>query len=148
MALRKQPDRRVKKKRKLETPKNFDINKRKTRKLEDPENFDIIGSLLCSYGLTGENLARDIFSYMDVSSIEEGRFVCKSWNIFLTNDKKLWMDILRQTLPYLEYLEILPMENFFGRVILISLERMTIIVALKSFNCLRGFKWFKFFFKM
>ena len=62
MALRKQPDRRVKRKRKLETPKNFDINKRKTRKLEDPENFDIIGSLLCSYGLTGENLARDIFS--------------------------------------------------------------------------------------
>jgi hypothetical protein len=104
MALRKQPDRRVKKKRKLETPKNFDINKRKTRKLEDPENFDIIGSLLCSYGLTGENLARDIFSYMDVSSIEEGRFVCKSWNIFLTNDKQLWMDILRQTLPYLEFL--------------------------------------------
>ena len=104
MALRKQPDRRVKKKRKLETPKNFDIDKRKTRKLEDPENFDIIGSLLCSYGMTGENLARDIFSYMDVSSIEEVRLVCKSWNIFLTNDEKLWMDILSQTLPYLEFL--------------------------------------------
>ena len=104
MALRKQPDRRVKKKRKLETPKNFGINKRKTRKLEDPENFDIIGSLLCSYGMTGENLARDIFSYMDVSSIEEVRLVCKSWNIFLTNDEKLWMDILSQTLPYLEFL--------------------------------------------
>jgi len=104
MALRKQPDRRVKKKRKLETPENFDINKRKTRKLEDPENFDIIGSLLCNYGLTGENLARKIFSYMDVSSIERGRLVCKSWSIFLINDKKLWMDILKQTLPYLEFL--------------------------------------------
>jgi len=104
MALRKQPDRRVKKKRKLETPENFDIDKRKTRKLEDPENFDIIGSLLCNYGLTGENLAREIFSYMDFSSIEGGHFVCKSWNIFLINDKKLWMNILRQTQPYCEFL--------------------------------------------
>ena len=104
MAFRKQPDRRVKKKRKSETPENFAINERKTRKLEDPENVDIIGSLLCNYGLTGENLAREIFSYMDVSSIEGGRLVCKSWTIFLINDTKLWMDILRQTQPYLEFL--------------------------------------------
>lgn len=113
MALRKQPDRRVKKKRKLETPENFDISKRKKPKLEDPENFDIIGTLLCNYGLTGESLARQIFSYMDFSSIERGRFVCKSWNVFLINDKKIWMDILKQTLPYLEFLSShLPDEDF------------------------------------
>ena len=30
--------------------------------------------------------------------------VCKAWNLFLINDRKLWMDILRQTHPYLEFL--------------------------------------------
>ena len=61
MALRKQPDRRVKKKRKIEMPENLDITQRK---------HDIVGDLLCNYGMTGENLVRDIFSYMDVSSIQ------------------------------------------------------------------------------
>ena len=28
--------------------------------------------------------------------------VCKTWNLFLTNDRKLWMGILRQTRPYFE----------------------------------------------
>jgi hypothetical protein len=28
--------------------------------------------------------------------------VCKTWNLFLINDRKLWMGILRQTRPYLE----------------------------------------------
>ena len=32
-----------------------------------PENLDIVGNLLSNYGMTGENLVRDIFSYMDVS---------------------------------------------------------------------------------
>ena len=69
MALRKQPDRRVKKKRKMEMPENLKISKRK-RELEEPRNFDIVGSLLRNYGMTGENLVRDIFSYMDVSSLQ------------------------------------------------------------------------------
>ena len=105
MAARKQPDRQVKKKRKLEIPENFDITK-KNRKMEseEPRNFDIIGTLVCNYGMTGENLVRKIFSYMDVSSIQEGHLVCKNWNFFLINDKKLWMDILRQTHPYFEFL--------------------------------------------
>ena len=30
--------------------------------------------------------------------------VCKTWNFFLINDRKLWMDILRQTHPYFEFL--------------------------------------------
>ena len=28
--------------------------------------------------------------------------VCKTWNLFLVNDRKLWMGILRQTRPYFE----------------------------------------------
>ena len=31
--------------------------------------------------------------------------VCKTWNIFLVNDRKLWMGILRQTRPYFELLK-------------------------------------------
>ena len=31
--------------------------------------------------------------------------VCKTWNVFLINDRKLWMDILRQTRPYFELLK-------------------------------------------
>ena len=29
--------------------------------------------------------------------------VCKTWNLFLINDRKLWMDILRQTQPFFEF---------------------------------------------
>ena len=105
LAPRKQPDRKVKKKRKIEIPDNLDIKKRKRKlKVEEPSNFDIIGTLVCNYGMTGENLVRKIFSYMDVSSVQGGHLVCKTWNFFLINDRKLWMDILRQTHPYFEFL--------------------------------------------
>ena len=69
MALRKQPDRRVKKKRKLEMQENLDITQ-KNQKLEESKSFDIVGNLLCYYGMTGENLVRDIFSYTNISSIQ------------------------------------------------------------------------------
>jgi len=104
MAIRKQPDRQMKKKRKIEMPENLKIAKRK-RELEEPRNFDIVGTLLRNYGMTGDNLVRDIFSYMDVSSLQGGHLVCKTWNVFLINDRKLWMGILRQTRPYFELLK-------------------------------------------
>ena len=88
MAQRIQPDRQVKKKRKLEKPKSFDI----------------IGNFLYDYGMTGQNLAHVIFSYLDFPSIQDCRLVCKSWSIFLSNDKILWMNILRQTQPFFEFL--------------------------------------------
>ena len=78
MAHRKQPYRQAKKKRKIEMPENVDITKRK-RKLEEPRNFDIIGNLICNYGMTGQNLVRDIFSYMDASSLE-GKELCRPNN--------------------------------------------------------------------
>ena len=105
LAPRKQPDRQVKKKRKIEIPNNLNVKKRKRKlEVEEPSNFDIIGTLVCNYGMTGENLVRKIFSYMDVSSLQGGHLVCKNWNFFLINDRKLWMDILRQTHPYFEFL--------------------------------------------
>ena len=88
MAQRIQPDRQVKKK----------------RKMEEPESFDIVGNFLYNYGLTGENLAHEIFSYLDFSPIQDSRLVCKSWNIFLSKDRKLWLEILRQTQPFFEFL--------------------------------------------
>ena len=88
MAKRIQPDRQVKKKRKMEVP----------------ESFDLVGILLDNYGLTGENLAHQIFCSLDFSSIQDSRLVCKSWNIFLSNDRKLWKKLLRQTQPFFEFL--------------------------------------------
>ena len=73
MAHRKQPDRQVKKKRKIEMPETLEITKRK-RKLEESRKFDIVGNLLRNYGMTGENLVHDIFSYMDASSLEGKEF--------------------------------------------------------------------------
>jgi hypothetical protein len=105
MAPRKQPDRQVKKKRKLEMPENLDMTKGKRKlELEEPSSSDIIGTLVSNYGMTGENLVHKIFSYMDVSSLQGGHMVCTTWNLFLVNDKTLWMDILRQTRPFFEFL--------------------------------------------
>ena len=103
MASRKQPDRQVKKKRKSELDEPT-----------EPRNFDIVGTLVCNYGMTGENLVREIYSYMDVSSLQKGHLVCKTWNFFLINEKRLWMDILRRTQPYLKFLskQLLSDEDF------------------------------------
>jgi len=76
---------------------------KKKRKIEMSEKFDIVGNLLVNYG-TGENLVRDIFSYLDVSSLQGAHLVCKTWYRFVVDDRKLWMDILRQTEPYFEFL--------------------------------------------
>ena len=72
--------------------------------MEKPESFDIVGNLLCNYGLTGEDLAHEIFSYLDFSSIQDSRLVSKPWNLFLSNDRKLWLEMLRQTKPYIVFL--------------------------------------------
>merc|ERR1711862_103041 len=88
MALRNQPDRKAKKK----------------PEIEEPGNVNIIQNLLSNYGMTGENLVREIFSNLDFSSIQGSRLVCKTWNHFLTNDRTVWMAILKRTQPYLEFL--------------------------------------------
>jgi hypothetical protein len=70
-----------------------------------PNSFDFIEELLSNYGkLTGVFLANQIFSYLDFSSLQQVRLVCKSWNFFLIKDRKMWIKILKRTQPYLEYL--------------------------------------------
>ena len=70
-----------------------------------PNSFDFIEKLLSNYGkLTGVFLANQIFSYLDFSSLQQARLVCKSWNFFLIKDRKMWIKILRRTQPYLKYL--------------------------------------------
>ena len=87
--LRKQPDRKAKRKPKIEPTKEC-------------TDFDVIGVLLSNYGMTGENLARQILSFMDFRSITKIRFVSKSWNKFLTEDRILMLKIVRRAEPYLE----------------------------------------------
>ena len=67
-------------------------------------NFDIIGVFISDYGLTGESIAIQIFSYLDFSSLTKGLSVCETWNQFLTKDRTLWLKMLGKTRPSLEYL--------------------------------------------
>ena len=87
---------------------NFSVIPRKQLNCEItsyPNSFDFIEELLSNYGkLTGVFLANQIFSYLDFSSLQQARLVCKSWNFFLIKDRKMWIKILKRTQPYLEYL--------------------------------------------
>ena len=66
--------------------------------------FDIIGELLENYGdMTGGNIVREIFSYLDFSTLQRGLLVANSWKIFLANDKKIWLNLLKKHLPNLIY---------------------------------------------
>ena len=94
MSERKQPDRNSKK-RSHEMMAKSKPNYRK---------FDLIGELLSNYGMTGGNITREIFSYLDFSTLQRGRLVSKSWNHFLSNDKKIWIQALEKQLPILIYI--------------------------------------------
>ena len=64
--------------------------------------FDLIGELLSNYGdMTGGNIVLEIFSYLDFSTLQRGFLVANSWNHFLANDKKIWLDVLEKQLPNL-----------------------------------------------
>ena len=45
--------------------------------------FDIIGTLITEKSLTGENLSRQIFSYLDISSLFRVQMVSKTWRYHL-----------------------------------------------------------------
>ena len=88
MSQRKQPDRISK--------------KRANEMMAKPRKFDIIGQLQSNYGeMTGGNICREIFGYLDFSTLQQGRLVSKSWNFFLSNDKKIWLQALKKQLPNL-----------------------------------------------
>ena len=94
--IRKQPGRRVKRK---------SNNSESTAESPPKSNqFNMIGDLISNYGMTGENVAHQIFSQLDFSSLQQGQLVCKTWNRFLANDRNLILNLLMKTKPYLEYL--------------------------------------------
>ena len=52
----------------------------KIKKKPKPKNkFDIIGTLLSEKSMTGQNLTRQIFSYLDISSLFRVQMVSKTW---------------------------------------------------------------------
>ena len=66
--------------------------------------IDLIGELLSNYGeMTGGNIVRQIFSYMDFSTLQQSRLVSQSWNLFLINNKKICLQFLEKHLTNLIY---------------------------------------------
>ena len=84
--------------------KSKNSKKRKRDKMAKSKNIDIVGVFLSDYGLTGENIAIQIFSHLDFSSLTKGLLVCETWNQFLTKDRSVWLKMLEKTQPALEYL--------------------------------------------
>jgi len=68
---------------------------------ERRSKVDIVGNLIGRFDFT----VRQIFSYLDFSSLKNAGNVCKTWNEYLM---ELWMEKLRKTEPFLEYLDKLP----------------------------------------
>ena len=87
MSVRNQPDRIAKK-------RTYEMMIAKSK----PRKFD----LLTNYG--EPDITRQIFSYVDFSTLQESRLVSKSWNHYLANDKKIWMQAQEKHLPNLIYL--------------------------------------------
>ena len=87
MSVRNQPDRIAKK-------RTYEMMMAKSK----PRKFD----LLTNYG--EPDITRQIFSYVDFSTLQESRLVSKSWNHYLANDKKIWMQAQEKHLPNLIYL--------------------------------------------
>ena len=72
---------------------------------ESTTQLDILGILATDMGMTGENISRKIFSYLDIFSLMRGRMVSKIWNRYLSQQKCIWMAHLRKTLSFLDYFE-------------------------------------------
>ena len=84
--------------------KSKNSKKRKRDKMAKSKNIDIVGVFLSDYGLTGENIALQIFSHLDFLSLTKGLLVCETWNHFLTKDRRVWLKMLGKTQPALEFL--------------------------------------------
>ena len=75
----------------------------------DSKNFDIVGTLMTEMGLTGENLTRQIFSYLDMTSLVCVRKVSNIWQRFMIREKSIWTLIwmveLRKFEPHLDFIK-------------------------------------------
>jgi len=99
LSLRRiQPDRKVKK------TIDYYNDSKTNKKITESKKFDMIGDWTSNYGSTGANLARQIFSHLDFSSLQQGLLVSKCWYHYLTNDYVLWRQMSMKTKPYLENL--------------------------------------------
>ena len=82
--------------------------------MAEDNQFDIIGALISDEGKIGENLATQIFSQLDISSLVRVLRVSRTWNQFLKKQKSTWMEKLRRTEAE-DFLELLDLELFSGR---------------------------------
>ena len=63
--------------------KSFTFNINFEKHIAECDPFDIIGTLITEKSLTGENLSRQIFSYLDISSLFRVQMVSKTWRYHL-----------------------------------------------------------------
>ena len=63
--------------------KNFRFGIHFENHIAECGQFDIIGTLITEKSLTGENLSRQIFSYLDISSLFRVQMVSKTWRYHL-----------------------------------------------------------------
>lgn len=75
------------------------------KQIVDSNSFDIVGTLITEMGLTGENLTRQIFSYLDMTSLVCVRKVSTTWHRFMIRQKSIWMEELRKFDQHLECIE-------------------------------------------
>ena len=76
--------------------------------MAEHNQFDIVGTLITQKSLTGENIALQIFSYMNISTFISCRSVSKIWKHFLMTQRRLksiCMEELRKTASYLTCLD-------------------------------------------
>merc|ERR1719219_82785 len=66
--------------------------------LTKSKKFDMVGDLFSKYSM----ISVQIFSYLDFSSLQHGRLVCKSWYHYLTNELILWRNMLMRSKLYLK----------------------------------------------
>ena len=73
--------------------------------MEQIENngFDMIGAMITSYGLTGENIARKIFSYLDILPLTRALHVSQTWRHFLLKDQNLWLKVIAEKMSDLQF---------------------------------------------
>ena len=62
------------------------------KQIVDSNSFDIVGTLITEMGLTGENLTRQIFSYLDMTSLVCVRKVSTTWHRFMIRQKSIILD--------------------------------------------------------
>ena len=101
-----------------------------------------IQTLHDAYGMTGENISRKVFSYLDIFSLMRGRMVSKTWNRYLSQQKCIWMAHLRKTLSFLDYFEEMTQDI---RMLFDSLEENgkveDIIWVFQKIQCLAFFNY-------